>query len=365
MLKKSLFLFLFFLVLISNAFEIAVSNDLNLYDTYDSPKVMSVNNSEDLSSSVLSPDTDHSYITEYGQEGLRIDTSLLMNKFFEHGDMDENKLALAGTTSTLGVFSPLLTKIEEGGIWVRPYSSFESVPVRNGPKVSNVMYGSFIGVDSPLKDLKNDWQVTYTGYVGYTGSVQTYNGVRLDQNSGLGGLTATFYKNDFFSAITATAGANDVASNNSQNIRLLSAGLITRTGYNFQLPHNLVIQPNYIMSYTYAKTFDYTKNNGDRIKTQPLNTIQITPSIRFYANLKDGLKPYIIVNMIFNLLDEEKVTANEVALPSISIAPFVEYGGGVQKSWKGRYSGFIQALIRNGGRNGIAFLAGFRWSLGK
>ncbi len=33
--------------------------------------------------------------------------------------------------------------------------------------------------------------------------------------------------------------------------------------------------------------------------------------------------------------------------------------------WSNRFTAYTQAMIRNGGRNGIAFTAGFRWALGK
>ncbi len=43
--------------------------------------------------------------------------------------------------------------------------------------------------------------------------------------------------------------------------------------------------------------------------------------------------------------------------------PYVEYGVGVQKNWKDRFTAFGQAMLRNGGRTGIALSGGFRWAL--
>ena len=48
----------------------------------------------------------------------------------------------------------------------------------------------------------------------------------------------------------------------------------------------------------------------------------------------------------------------------MSIKPYVEYGVGLQKSWHERFTGFIQAMLRNGGRNGVALTFGFKWLLG-
>ncbi len=44
--------------------------------------------------------------------------------------------------------------------------------------------------------------------------------------------------------------------------------------------------------------------------------------------------------------------------------PYVEYGVGLQKNMKDHFTAFGQAMIRNGGRNGIALTAGFRWAIG-
>lgn len=56
------------------------------------------------------------------------------------------------------------------------------------------MYSSLFGVDSELKQLKHGFDAVFTGYAGYTGSHQTYDGVSIYQNGGLIGGTAVFYK---------------------------------------------------------------------------------------------------------------------------------------------------------------------------
>ncbi|DAA96791.1 TPA: hypothetical protein CPT80_04015 [Candidatus Gastranaerophilales bacterium HUM_9] len=68
--------------------------------------------------------------------------------------------------------------------------------------------------------------------------------------------------------------------------------------------------------------------------------------------------------MVWNILNETKVTANDIRLPEMSIKSYVEYGIGLQKCWNSEATGFIQAIIRNGGRNGVALMFGFKWALG-
>ena len=281
----------------------------------------------------------------------------------EEFNADKIKLAAAGTTTaTLGIFSPLLLKSEKGGIWFRPYTTFESVPLKNGPTVKNISYGSLLGFDSDPKNLKNNWQVVKSGYLGYTGSEQSFDHVKRTNISGYGGAYSTFYKDNFFSAVVLTAGTNVAKSNDSEDITGIHAGIITRTGYNIKLPHHIVFQPNYIMSYTFDNTFDYKNNRGESVRESPLNIIHIVPSAIFFANLKDGWQPFIILNMNFNILASGEVTVNNSTLPTVSVNPYIEYGGGVQKNWDGKYSAFVQTLARSGGRNGITFLLGFRYA---
>ena len=119
------------------------------------------------------------------------------------------------------------------------------------------------------------------------------------------------------------------------------------------------------MSYTFANTFDYTNAAGVKIKPSPAHSVQLNPSVRFIANTKNGWQPYASVGMVWNVLNENKVTANAVKLPEMGMKPYVEYGVGLQRNWKDRFTAFGQAMIRNGGRNGIALTGGFRWALGK
>ena len=119
-----------------------------------------------------------------------------------------------------------------------------------------------------------------------------------------------------------------------------------------------------MMSYTFVNVFDYTNSAGVKVTQDPLNAIEIIPGLRIIGNLKNGWQPYLGVNMTWNIMDKTKFYANEVALTQLSVKPYIEYGAGIQKRYGDRFTGFGQAMLRNGGRNGIAFTLGFRWALG-
>lgn len=256
-----------------------------------------------------------------------------------------------------------------GGIWYQPYANFENVGLSNGPRVDIQSYGSLVGGDSAYKQLKKGWGTVTTPYIGYNGTSQNYSGVSTTTNGGILGLTQTFYHGDFFTALTVNAGASVGESNTmygNENYTTLMAGVANKTGYNFEFNDGkFIIQPSMLTAYTYVYTFDYTNAAGLKISSEPLNSIQLHPTVRFIGNVGKGWQPYASVGMVWNILNETKFTANDVRLPEMSIKPYVEYGIGLQKSWNEKCSGFLQAMLRNGGRNGIALSFGFKWTLGK
>ena len=267
-----------------------------------------------------------------------------------------------------GVYAPNIVPEERDGWYLRPFANFENVPLKNGPKVSNVFYGSIIGGESDIIDLGHGWDGNFSFFGAYHGSHQAYNGNSIWQNGGSIGGVATAYKGNFWTGVTANVGASAAQSSHafgSENFPILMTGAAWKSGYNWGLFNNkFVIQPSYMMSYTFVNVFDYTNGAGVKVTQDPLNAIEIIPGLRLIGNLKNGWQPYLGVNMTWNIMDKTKFYANEVALTQLSVKPFVEYGAGIQKRYGDRFTGFGQAMLRNGGRNGIAFTVGLRWALG-
>lgn len=304
-------------------------------------------------------------IATYNDVLSRVDQPLLDNAMLQSQLGYDPKLLNKSASAAGNIeFSPLMEASKKATAWFRPFSTFENIPLNNGPKVSNVAYGSIFGSDCGLKQLKRGYQYVMTGYGGYTGSRQAYDGINLSQNGGFAGIMGTLYKGDFFTALTTSAGASSISSNNSPDFGMFNAGVASRTGYNHRMMDNkLILQPNYLMSYTFVNTQDYTNNQGVKISTDPLNAMQIAPGVRLIANLHNGWQPYLATNMVFNLLDKTNVTANNVTLPQVSVDPYVEYGAGVQKKRGKRFTGFLQSMLRSGGRNGVSLFAGFKWTI--
>ena len=255
-----------------------------------------------------------------------------------------------------------------GGMWYQPYANFENVGLSNGPRVDVQSYGTLIGGDSEYQQLKKGWGTVITPYIGYNGTSQSYPGVSTVTNGGVLGITQTFYRGDFFTALTVNAGAATGETHTMygrDNYTSLMAGVGSKTGYNFEFNNGkFIIQPSMLMAYTFVNTFNYTNAAGIKISSDPLHSIQLHPSVKFMGNVGKGWQPYASVGMVWNILNETKFMANDVRLPEMSIKPYVEYGVGLQKCWQDKFTGFLQAMIRNGGRNGVALTFGFKWAFG-
>ena len=64
-------------------------------------------------------------------------------------------------------------------------------------------------------------------------------------------------------------------------------------------------------------------------------------------------------------MGESNSTANGIKLPEMSIKPYVQYGVGLQKRVEDNFTAYGQAMVQNGGRNGVSLSAGFKWAIGK
>lgn len=314
------------------------------------------------------------------QAGLMQSMNATMHYAFEHLDgftkfnakerfarINANKYSIQSTDFNENL--SLNSLYDNSGVWAIPYASFENVHLKNGPRVDVNSYGTFTGFDTDIKHLKNGWNTVFTGYLGYNGAHMSYNGVSTNMNGGMIGATQTWYKGNFWTAVTAAAGASVADSDTMyghEDYTSILSGVGSKTGYNWELAQGkFIIQPIWFMNYSLMKTFDYTNAAGVRINSNPISTIQLNPSVRFIGNLKYGWQPYASVGMVWNLINGTHVKAAGVKLPEMSVKPYVEYGVGVQKQVGDNFTGYMQAMLRNGGRNGVALTGGFRWTLGK
>lgn len=316
------------------------------------------------------------------QIGGQLTVSHTISEAFEHSDWyfrlpkadrfarsHANEYAIAASTDYNGNLGRYSTNYSNEGIWARPFATFENVALSGGPKVNVMSYGTIAGGDSDFRKLSNGWSYVSSAYVSYNGSQFSYDGVSSTFNGGMLGMTGTLYKGNFYTALTATAGAGFTETHNAygkEDVTMLMGGVASKSGYNIELNDGkFIIQPNLLMSYSFVSTLNYTNAAGIRMDNDPMHTIQIAPSIRFIGNTKGGWQPYGTVGMVWNVMNNTNVTANGITLPQMSTKPYVEYGVGLQKLWNDNFSAYGQAVMRNGGRTGVALSFGFKWNVGR
>ena len=309
------------------------------------------------------------YLTQlnsYDEAFRNMDMYMLMTKSQRQALKNRNKYAASDSNL---VFDPTNTPYDNTSAWFRPYANFENVKLKDGPKVSNVAWGSFFGADSELMELGHGWDGMFGAYLGYNGSHQAYDGISIYQNGATLGLVGMAYKDNYFAGLTANVGSNIASADSiygTDDFNLLMSGIAAKTGYNWELAEGrFIIQPSYMMSYSFVNTFDYTNAAGIRVNGDPLHAIAFEPGLKFIGNLNNGWQPYAGVSVVWNVLDKTEFNASDATLPELSVKPFVKYGIGIRKTWGERLTGFFQTFFTAGGRSGIGLQAGVRWTLGK
>lgn len=280
----------------------------------------------------------------------------------------QNKTAYSGKGQQ--VFSPTFIPDEKAGVWIKSYTLFENVAVGNGPNVSNTGYGTVVGYDTDLKHLKNGWESGVTYHAAVLGSRENFDDISVSAIAGDAGVTGALFKKNFFTALTVDVGGGNVRNNvarGTETYNDFETGAAWKTGYNIEFKNGrYILQPAFLGTYTYDMLSDFrSAATGKTIHTDPIHAIQIIPTVKLIGNFEGGWQPYLSFSQIWDLMDSPSVFEEGVIHPRVNFPPFCEYGGGIQRKWKDRYTAFGQVLMRGGGRNGVYIYIGARVALGK
>lgn len=297
---------------------------------------------------------------------LMIDDMLL-----NHVTLDSERLLAQSKNaniyaSTLPQFAPYQYKKEDGGLWYKSYVNFENLSLTQGLKVGNNSYGSLVGADFPVINLKHGWRLMPTAYIGYNGAHQTFNGVGMYQNGGQGGLMGTFMKDDFIGSVVAYGGGynNEMSvAGNTDRTGNWFAGTAAKLAYNFHPTKHFTIQPTAFMSYNIFGRQNWGTDFGSMsMNSGLLNGINVAPGMNFiYA--KETWSVYATFQYMYNINEQVGGRAGNVDLASVKMEHgYIQYGLGVTKTWKDRLNSFFQIVFRNGGRTGVGFQLGLNYT---
>ena len=297
---------------------------------------------------------------------LMIDDMLL-----NHVTLDSERLLAQSKNaniyaSTLPQFAPYQYKKEDGGLWYKSYVNFENLSLTQGLKVGNNSYGSLVGADFPVINLKHGWRLMPTAYIGYNGAHQTFNGVGMYQNGGQGGLMGTFMKDNFIGSVVAYGGGynNEMSvAGNTDRAGNWFAGTAAKLAYNFHPTKHFTIQPTAFMSYNIFGRQNWGTDFGSMsMNSGLLNGINVAPGMNFiYA--KETWSVYATFQYMYNINEQVGGRAGNVDLASVEMKHgYIQYGVGVTKTWKDRLNSFFQIVFRNGGRTGVGFQLGLNYT---
>ncbi|MDD5022361.1 MAG: autotransporter domain-containing protein, partial [Endomicrobiaceae bacterium] len=248
----------------------------------------------------------------------------------------------------------------ERGLWIRPYAVQETIKLEN-IDVDNTSYGTLAGLDLPISENK-----MASFYLGYTGSKQEYEQVKATQTGYILGVSGMLAKDNYYMALTANAGINDVNADNdygTDKFKMMTYNIAVKAGYDMQTGKNLVIQPNLLLMYGIVSTEQYTTSQGAKVDSNNTNNIHIEPQVKAKLELENGWTPYGLLSIAFNAGDKTKTTIEGTDLESMSFDSYIEYGAGVNKNFIGTsWSGYGQVTGRSGGRNGYGLFTGVKYS---
>lgn len=265
------------------------------------------------------------------------------------------------------MFAPYQYSKKDGSLWYKGFGNIERLQLSQGINTQNNLWGSLVGADFPIVELKNGWKCLPTAYVGYTGGYQTYSDVNMYQNGGQAGVMGTFYKGNFITSLLANAGGyyNDmsVAGTRDQTGNWF-AGLAAKSAYNIKLPKDFILQPNFLMSYNAFGQQNWNSDFGNAsLSSGMLNGLNFGPGVNLILN-KETWSVYATAQLMVNAMNGVSGNIDDVTLPTVKMgSTYISYGLGATKRIKDRLSLYGQVLFSNGVRTGVGFQGGLQWKL--
>jgi hypothetical protein len=323
--------------------------------------------------------TSSSTVKKGAQLGILDNTRMVMNRSDEvmsfmdtilyQTGVDYDKVNKVALLEGFPEYSGMYDRLERGGVWYRPFSSFEKVAFSNlNGRINNTGYGMLVGYDTALKRRAFGFKNMTTYYAGYNGANQGYNNVNNTITAGFAGVMESFYKGNFYlSAMVQGGGASvreRIANYGSSTYGMANGSVSVKTGYNIHLPKQTVLQIHGQAVYTLLQSSTYTNGQGVRIQPDLLSSLQISPGVRLTKNIK-GWQPYVEANMVMNPYHSAELKANDFSLSSPALGHYFEYGFGLQKTTQHDVQTYAQAMMRTGSRQGVALEIGIKIPVGQ
>ena len=186
------------------------------------------------------------------------------------------------------------------------------------------------------------------------------------QNGGQGGFMGTFIHNDFIGSVMAYGGGynNEMhVGNETDHTGNWFAGTAAKAAYNLHATKHFIIQPTAFISYNiFGRQNWHTDLGSFGMNSGLLNGINVAPGLNLIYQ-RETWSAYATFQYMYNINDQVSGHAGNINLPALKMRHgYFQYGIGATKTWKDRLSSYFQFVIRNGGRTGIGFQLGAKYS---
>ncbi len=309
------------------------------------------------------------YMNQLAIDDMLFNHSMLLPSF-KDDDLSDNGAMINRLAAANPVYAPYQYSKKDGGLWYRMYGTFETLQMSQGlSRVGNNAYGTIIGADFGLKDLRNGWKFMPTAYIGYNGAHQYFAGMGAYQNGGQAGFLGTWYKNNFVLGGLIYGGiyqnSMDIAGHTDNTFNYF-AGASAKGAYNWRFHRDWVLQPNLMLAYNFFGQQNWHTDFGQMgMMSGTLNGINLAPGLNLIWE-KETFSIYATLQYMYNLNGAVDGRAGNVSLPHLYMdRGYIQYGFGFTKRFTDRFAGYFQTVFRNVGRTGVGFQLGLNFKLGK
>ena len=226
--------------------------------------------------------------------------------------------------------------------------------------VDNTLTGTLAGIDLAAGE-----NTLVSFYLGYAGSNQKYEDIKINQTGYVLGATGMLIKEKLYAGLTGNINFNKAESESdygtdSFDMSMFSVG--AKAGYNYAINDKWALEPNLTLMYGNVSNQEYDTTQGAKIDSQSVANIIAEPQIKAKFDLSDGWQPYAILGYLINMGDDRKVVADETEFEMDKIDGYVEYGAGVNKEFINTpWSCYAQVTGRSGGINGVSGNLGVKY----
>ena len=293
-----------------------------------------------------------------------ITQNTVLNQAFSSIDNIRNRIIQAKQkgllyASTADVIFESPNRIESG-LWIRPFMSQDTISF-DSFDVDNNLTGTLAGID-----LVTGENSLLSFYLGYVGSNQKYEDIKVNQTGYIVGATGMIIKGKWYAGLTANINFNKAESQSvygtdSFDLNMYSVG--AKAGYNFDLSDNFILEPNLTLMYGNVGSQEYKTTQGAKIDSQSTVNIIAEPQVKAKLNLTNGWQPYGLLGYLINAGEKAKLVADNISFDDIGISGYVEYGVGVNKTFKNSpWSCYLQLTGKSGDISGFDGNIGIKYS---